>query len=247
MASKETTLCLFDVDGTLTESRRPIKPDMEAFLARLSEKVTVGLVGGSDHKKILEQMGGESALQKYTYVFSENGVIAYKGGKLIAEESISKHMGEDKLQEFINFSLRYLSEIKLPVKRGTFIEFRKGMLNVCPIGRSCSQEERNEFDELDKKEKIREKMVEVFKKEFADSGLQFSIGGQISVDVFPEGWDKRYCLRYVENDFKEIYFFGDRTFPGGNDYEIYMDERTKGVSVSGPADTLQKLEDMFFK
>ncbi len=36
------------------------------------------------------------------------------------------------------------------VLRGTFIEFRNGMLNVSPIGRSCSQEERIEFFELDK-------------------------------------------------------------------------------------------------
>lgn len=36
------------------------------------------------------------------------------------------------------------------LSRGTFIEFRNGMLNVSPIGRSCSQEERIEFYELDK-------------------------------------------------------------------------------------------------
>ena len=34
--------------------------------------------------------------------------------------------------------------------RGTFIEFRKGMLNVCPVGRSCSQAERDQFGEYDK-------------------------------------------------------------------------------------------------
>lgn len=33
--------------------------------------------------------------------------------------------------------------------RGTFIEFRNGMLNICPVGRSCTQEERIEFYELD--------------------------------------------------------------------------------------------------
>lgn len=39
-------------------------------------------------------------------------------------------------------------------------------------------------------------------------------GGQISIDVFPDGWDKRYCLRHVENDgYKTIYFFGDKTMP----------------------------------
>lgn len=34
--------------------------------------------------------------------------------------------------------------------RGTFIEFRSGMLNVSPIGRNCSQEERDEFERYDK-------------------------------------------------------------------------------------------------
>lgn len=34
--------------------------------------------------------------------------------------------------------------------RGTFIEFRSGMLNVSPIGRNCSQEERVEFEKYDK-------------------------------------------------------------------------------------------------
>ena len=44
--------------------------------------------------------------------------------------------------------LRDPSPLPLP-PRGTFIEFRNGMLNVSPIGRSCSQEERIEFYELD--------------------------------------------------------------------------------------------------
>lgn len=34
--------------------------------------------------------------------------------------------------------------------RGTFIEFRSGMLNVSPIGRNCSQEERDDFEKYDK-------------------------------------------------------------------------------------------------
>ena len=36
-------------------------------------------------------------------------------------------------------SSQYLSTLDIPVKRGTFVEFRNGMINVCPIGRNCSQ------------------------------------------------------------------------------------------------------------
>jgi phosphomannomutase len=34
-------------------------------------------------------------------------------------------------------------------RSGTFVEFRNGMLNVSPIGRNCSQEERDEFEKFD--------------------------------------------------------------------------------------------------
>ena len=37
-------------------------------------------------------------------------------------------------------------------------------------------------------------------------------GGQISFDVFPEGWDKRYCLQHVQQ-FDTVHFFGDKTMP----------------------------------
>ena len=61
--------------------------------------------------------------------------------------------------------------------------------------------------------KIRETFVADLQNAFQDFGLKCSIGGQISFDVFPIGWDKRYCLNHVENDFKEIHFFGDKTMP----------------------------------
>jgi phosphomannomutase len=65
-------------------------------------------------------------------------------------QSIKDELGEENLQKFINFVLKYLSGIEIPIKRGTFIEYRKGMLNISPIGRNCSREERNQFEIYDK-------------------------------------------------------------------------------------------------
>ncbi|XP_051983149.1 phosphomannomutase 2 isoform X2 [Xyrauchen texanus] len=240
-----TTLCLFDVDGTLTEARQTT-PEMHQFLSELRQRVRVGVVGGSDLDKIKEQLG-DDVIDRVDYVFAENGLVAYRFGKLHSVQNIQAYLGEEILQDFINFCLNYLSKIKLPKKRGTFIEFRNGMLNVSPIGRSCSQQERIEFFEVDKKEKIREKFISVLKEEFAGKGLAFSIGGQISFDVFPEGWDKRYSLGIVEEDsYKTIHFFGDKTMPGGNDYEIFVDHRTIGHMVKSPEDTLRICKELFF-
>ena len=61
--------------------------------------------------------------------------------------------------------------------------------------------------------KIREKFVEDLREKFSDYGLQFSIGGQISFDVFPKGWDKTYCLNFMDLEtIKTLHFFGDKTY-----------------------------------
>ena len=81
----------------------------------------------------------------------------------------------------------------------------------------------------------------------------FSIGGQISFDIFPTGWDKTYCLGHLEAEaklpggieYKTVHFFGDKTFPGGNDYEIYSDPRTIGHSVEGPDDCYKQIKEVF--
>uniref|UniRef100_A0A673HHJ6 Phosphomannomutase n=1 Tax=Sinocyclocheilus rhinocerous TaxID=307959 RepID=A0A673HHJ6_9TELE len=201
---------------------------MHQFLNELRQRVRVGVVGGSDLDKIKEQLG-DDVINRMDYVFAENGLVAYRFGQLHSVQNIQAYLGEEVLQDFINFCLNYLSKIKLPKKRGTFIEFRNGMLNVSPIGRSCK------------------KFVSVLKEEFAGKGLAFSIGGQISFDVFPVGWDKRYCLGIVEKDsYQRIHFFGDKTMPGGNDYEIFVDPRTIGHEVKSPEDTQRICKELFF-
>ncbi|MEE6498484.1 hypothetical protein FKM82_003123 [Ascaphus truei] len=220
---------------------------MAEFMHNLRKRVKVGVVGGSDFEKIKEQLG-EDVVEKFDYVFAENGLVAYKDGKFLCKQSIQAHLGEDLIQDLINYCLSYIAKIKLPKKRGTFVEFRNGMLNVSPIGRNCTQEERIEFNELDKTEKIRDRFVADLRKEFAGKGLTFSIGGQISFDVFPNGWDKTYCLGILEKEgFSKTYFFGDKTMPGGNDYEIYTDSRTIGHSVTSPADTQRICAELFLQ
>ncbi|MCO5561124.1 hypothetical protein L7F22_014745 [Adiantum nelumboides] len=182
----------------------------------------------------------------YDYVFSENGLVAHKDGKLIGDTSLKTFLGEESLKEFINFTLHYIADLNIPIKRGTFIEFRSGMLNVSPIGRNCSQEEREEFEQYDKVAKVRETMISVLREKFAHLSLTFSIGGQISFDVFPKGWDKTYCLQYIENEFTEIHFFGDKTHKGGNDFEIFSSSKTIGHTVTSPEDTRQQCETLFF-
>ncbi|KAL4494122.1 hypothetical protein ABPG72_016078 [Tetrahymena utriculariae] len=243
MERSKDKIILFDVDGTLTKSRNIIEQEMIDTLAELKKKHYVAVVGGSDLHKIIEQLT-KPVVDSLDYCFSENGTYSLKEGQFLAKRSISDEIGEERLKKFLNTTLRLLSEIDIPVKRGTFIEYRNGMINISPIGRNCSQQERDEFEKFDLQHNIRKNLISKLESEFPDYNLKYSIGGQISFDVFPIGWDKTYCLRFLE-EFKEIHFYGDKTFPGGNDFEIFTSERTVGHSVKNFQETIASLKEKF--
>ena len=239
------TIALFDVDGTLTPARKPMLPDMIDWLKKVMDTgVEVGVVSGSDYAKICEQLG-KDVVDKMQYAFFENGWVFMKYGEIVKTTSVEEKLGADKLKTLINYWLHYIADLDIPIKRGTFVEYRTGLLNVSPIGRNCSYDERVEFFEQDKESGVRTTMKKALEEEFKDYDITISIGGQISMDIFPTGWDKRFCLQYLEGDFGKIHFYGDRTSEGGNDHEIYEDERTIGHSVTGPDDTINQLTQEF--
>lgn len=248
------TLILFDVDGTLTESRKIVKNNMLETLRKLKkiDNVDIGIVGGSNLEKQKEQLE-EKNLEMFNWVFSENGLVAFKDNIQFHSQNIREKLGEESFTKLINYSLMELSMVDIPIKTGTFIETRTGMINICPIGRICSQEERDDFSKQDETHKYREHLVNKLKNHWKTylhesqetTKLTFSIGGQISIDVFPEGWDKTYCLQFVEDKYDRILFFGDKTDIGGNDYEIYTSEKTESYKVLNPEDTIEKLNHIF--
>jgi phosphomannomutase len=121
------------------------------------------------------------------------------------------------------------------------------MFNISPIGRNCTRDERNDYERYDLEHKVRETMVAAMRQEFAaDLDLTYSIGGQISFDCFPTGWDKTYCLRFIDAAaYDEVHFFGDKTMVGGNDHEIFAHERTIGHTVTSPHDTKEQCTKLF--
>jgi phosphomannomutase len=84
MAAVANRIVLFDVDGTLTPSRKRASPEIIAFLKNLRAHTKIGMVGGSDLSKQKEQLG-EDVLTMFDYVFPENGLMAYKDGKLFSQ------------------------------------------------------------------------------------------------------------------------------------------------------------------
>lgn len=147
---------------------------MLTLLSSLRRKVAIGFVGGSDLPKQQEQLGipaHQPVTSLFDYSFSENGLTAYKLGTPLATHSFIAWLGEPKYKELVNFILHYIADLDIPVKRGTFVEFRNGMVNVSPVGRNASTKERDEYQRFDLEYRVRETMVGVLRERFGYLGL----------------------------------------------------------------------------
>ncbi|GBE60398.1 phosphomannomutase [Babesia ovata] len=233
------------MDGTLTLPVQPMTEDMKEVLLRCKNRgYDIALASGSNYPSIRKQIG-KDFVNDFNYIFSENGTQVYQRGTLVDSLDIRDVLPEKVLKELVEFSLIYIANLDIPVKRGTFVEFRRSLINLCPVGRNCSDKERQQFAALDKERNIRGQFIEELKKRFGSGelALRFVAGGQISIDVFPKPWTKALCITHLK-DYEEIHFFGDNTHEGGNDYEICHHPDVIGHTVKNYKDLIVQLNQL---
>jgi len=199
---------LFDIDGTLTPSRSKIDTNFKSFFLKWMQKKSVYLVTGSDKEKTIEQIGIEIwSNVKKSYQSCGNAV--YEKGKLIRKLNFNIN---EKLELFLT---NILHKSSWKEKYNLNIDTRIGLINFSTIGRNCPKEARKRYYEWDKKNKEREFICKIVENAFPS--LEASIGGEISIDIYPKGKNKAQVLDEITG---EIIFFGDRCEKGGNDYPI---------------------------
>ena len=107
------------------------------------------------------------------------------------------------------------------IKTGKHYEERVGMLNFSVVGRNATMEQRKVYEEYDAKFKEREKIVEKLSKKY--EGIDFVVGGAVSIDIFNKGNDKSQVLKKALKDKLkdcQIVFVGDRIPFPGNDHSL---------------------------
>ena len=247
-------IVLFDMDGTLTEPRKNMNPEMLASLIQLSEFCDLGIVTGSSLGYIKQQcrllIDNVDKLHSRLDLYPCNGTQAYKVSSkkeinCVHTCDIRDELGpgfNDVVMHLLHLQVDFLSEFGKDITTtGTFIQYRKSMINWCPVGRDSDHDIRSKFSELDKSKRVREAMVTRLreKNSFKNWGLEISLGGSTSIDIYPAGWDKRYVLKHVHQPDRKIYFVGDRCTGDGNDrllYEKLLPEKT-AFKTESPSQT----------
>jgi phosphomannomutase len=211
---------IFDIDGTLTPPRQPIADDFAEFFFKFCKNNIVYICTGSDWPKVKEQIP-ESILRLVYGTFTCSGNAFWGGRKRYGKESLNHRTDFNPPDNLIEDLKAFVDNSAFPIKMGRHIDIRTGMLNFSIAGRNCTLKQRGVYIEWDKKHQERKEIVEILDKKYKD--LSFNIGGQISIDIYPDGLDKSRSVRLIRSWHKKdviIHFFGDKIHPGGNDYAV---------------------------
>tara|TARA_B100000131_G_C18055221_1_gene588091 strand:+ start:445 stop:1248 length:804 start_codon:yes stop_codon:yes gene_type:complete len=253
-------LVFFDVDGTLTEARRPIQKSMLKALRELSRYAEIGFLTGSGLEYIKEQLWpalADPIIRQNCHLLPCNGteyIIPYGDEEIIfnymSKEYMVETIGEANFQKLMNMlctlQARVVSEYSELPLTGNFIQNRGSMINWCPIGRNAQPSEREIFKALDSFQGIRNKYLTILKKYILTEKLDITVklGGNTSFDIFPVGWDKTFALNHFEGKNWVFWFVGDRCGPTGNDYEIFSELKNTGraFEVGAPEETVDIID-----
>lgn len=254
-------IVLFDMDGTLTEARKKITIEMCRKLDELQKNgYEIGIVTGSDMIYLKQQcdlmlgLGPVNASQ--IHYLPCNGTKYYKmknnAFQMIYEADMKDTIRAEDWQKLNRLLCSLQSAITavhdIPMS-GNYIDYRKSMINWCPIGRSASKSDRTKWCLLDRRQEIRKQWLRIIRQALNNNDMEdvvVKLGGETSFDIYPKGWDKTYAFRNFDNE-DTIYFVGDRCQPFvGNDYEAWSlaNERANGAgfATSGPNETIRIID-----
>jgi len=220
------TIYLFDVDGTLTPPKTNIDPAFAKQFLQWTKQHTVYIVSGGSFLRILSQVK-RPILDQMEGVFSCMGNAYYRNrfnqtdGYSTWTRVYENKFTLKKKQKFLDELDWIVKDSPFHIKTGRHYEERVGMLNFSIVGRNATMEQRKVYEEYDAKFKEREKIVDKLSKKY--KGVDFVIGGAVSMDIFNEGNDKSQVVRRVLKDKLQthrIVFVGDRIPFPGNDHSL---------------------------
>ena len=249
------SIYLFDVDGTLTPAKSTIDPVFAKQFLDWCRSRSVYIVSGGSFVRILnqikrpifDQMQGVFACMGNAYYRNRfNKVDGYSEWDKVYENKFTVK----KKQRFLDELDWIVKDSPFHIKTGRHHEERVGMLNFSVVGRNATMEQRKVYEEYDAKFKEREKIVEKLSKKY--KGIDFVIGGAVSIDIFNEGNDKSQVMNQLGDKLKDhrIVFVGDRIPFPGNDYSLaavlHQHPNGHAIEVESWRDTAKLLSTNLF-
>lgn len=250
-------LFIFDLDGTITESKDFLQAEMAEELKQLLSKHEVSIISGCSYKQMYEQflVPLQTKLRKYDFfdiymmklnLLPMSGSSMYQWNRhdrifdtiyrddLLLREKVKILSAYDQAIATLNMTL--------PKSFGTVEEDRGSQITFSLLGQQAPLAKKAQFDPAHEKRKQIQAVMEPLLPEF-----NVKIGGTTSIDVTRKGVDKAYgierLLKHTKHKKKEAVFIGDAIFPGGNDWSV-KEAGIDCVSVKHMNETLEFIKSI---
>jgi HAD superfamily hydrolase (TIGR01484 family) len=238
-------LFVFDLDGTLAESKSTLSADMSAILGQLLQVASIAVISGGAwpqfEKQILPHLADDDRLDNLS-------LLPTCGTKFFQHRAGQWDLlySEDFSPEEANTIIGALDQafeqsgFKPATHWGDLIENRGGQVTLSALGQEAPLEAKKAWDpDFAKRQKIKailEPMIPQF---------SVQLGGATSMDITRPGVDKAYGIRKLRDvlgvPIDDMLFFGDALFPGGNDYPA-QEAGAQSIRVRDPLETQRILE-----
>ena len=210
-------LIVYDLDGTLAESKSSLDAEMATLLHELLGVTKVAVISGGDwpqfEKQLLSNLPQDNRLLNLSLLPTcGTKFYQYSGEwKKLYEEDFSADQRKKILDSF-NKALA-AAGFKVEKTWGEVIEDRGSQITFSALGQQAPLEEKEKWDpDFTKRKKIKA-LLDTYIPEFS-----VRMGGATSIDVTKPGIDKAYGIRKLRDilriSLKEMIYIGDALFRG---------------------------------
>jgi len=237
-------LIIFDLDGTLAESKAAIDDEMAGILTKLLSVSKVAIISGGDwpqfEKQVLAHLPDKKSLKRLS-ILPTCGTKYYeykKGWKQLYAENFTD-VEKAKITANLNQAVEQ-SGFKAKKTWGEQTEDRGSQITFSALGQQAPLAQKKKWDpDFAKRKKIKLTLDKTLKE------FSVQMGGATSIDITKPGIDKAYGIQKLKKvlDIKisQMIFIGDALFEGGNDHPA----RTTGadcIQVRDPQETKRVVE-----
>lgn len=237
-------LVIFDLDGTLAESKSAIDAEMALLLDRLLGLVKVAVISGGDWRQfenqVLAHLGRDERLRNLSLLPTcGTRFYRYENGwePLYAEDftAVERAKIVDALRQTIGRAGDKPQRVW-----GNVIEDRGSQITFSALGQLAPLKEKAKWDPDFAKRKQMAAALELLIPEFS-----VHMGGATSINVTQRGIDKGYGIHKLRDvlriEIHEMIFIGDALFPGGNDSPA-KEAGALSIQVKDPHETKRVIE-----
>lgn len=242
----EKKVILADVDDTICESCQVISEEMASEISRLIDSgFSFAFISGTKSESLQRMIS--SRLKKDHHILGTTGTNYTLVKENGSTETVYKYsLSDEEKKEVIGaFSqlIDYYKIMSMTTKEDQ-VQDRDSQITLSAIGRHAPTEAKAAYDSDGKK---RLEWIQFLKQYLDPNKYHMKIGGTTSIDITKKGFDKEWGIRkfaeYHNINHSEIIFFGDKLYPGGNDFPAT--KVVDCVAVKNPEDTIKKLKEFF--